>query len=725
MKQTIIPALMIAASLVMLVACSQGTQPERDTESSISNAAQFESSQQIKKFESVDQLREFLQQSQLQNNGNRYGGTGLMVKRGMETAMAESMDSSAPTAAGSSATDYSTTNIQVENVDESDFVKNDGKYIYQIVQNKLVIMDAYPAEDAEIVSETEIKGQPIELFVNGDKLILFTHDQDESLILPQYEIIPQSSYKTLTRVYVYDVSDRSQPEVEKNYSFSGYFFDARMIGSNIYFVAKEDVNFYGPLVDVPMIKEGSRIIAQPDIYYFDNPEGNYVFHTVASIDLENEEIDAKSYMMGYSNTMYVSENAIYIAYQKNMPYRFYQHQNQDRFYSVIVPLLPSDVKADILSIKSEDAAEYEKWTKISAILETMYNSMEEKEKKQLMEDMQKATEVYQIKLDQELRKTVIHKINIEDGNIDYDSKGEVSGSILNQFSMDEYNGYFRVATTTYVYARDSTMYNNVYVLDEDLDVVGKLEDIAPDERIYSARFIGDRLYMVTFKNIDPFFVIDLSIPSTPKILGQLKIPGYSDYLHPYDEDHIIGIGKETEGNEWGGVSTKGVKVALFDVTDVENPELVDKLEIGEQGTDSEALYEHKAFLFDKDKGVLVLPIREVKGRVYDNIYGYYRNRVWQGAYVLDVSIDGIDVRGSITHSSDDDDSYYYGSPSAVRRSLYMDDVLYTISDKKILMNDLNNIDDKINEIKLPYDQPGYDWYPKPIPLTVAEGRAIE
>src|SRR3989344_5121219 len=282
--------------------------------------------------------------------------------------------------------------------------------------------------------------------------------------------------------------------------------------------------------------------------------------------------------------------------------------------------------------------------------------------------------------------------------------------------MDEKGGNLRVTTTTYVYARESTMYNNVFVLDSDMEVIGKLEDIAPEERIYSARFIGDRLYMVTFKNVDPFFVIDLSEPESPKILGQLKIPGFSNYLHPYDEDTIIGIGKETEGNEWGGISTKGVKLALFDVSDVKNPKQLDKYEIGEQGTDSEALNEHKAFLFDREKNILVIPVREVKGRYFDSKYGYYRNNVWQGAYAFTLTPErGFELRGTVAHSEDAED-YYYGSPNAVRRSLFMDDVLYTISSRSIKMSDLGTIE-SINEVKLPYTE--YPDYP--IPLMTKPG----
>ncbi|MFQ5884634.1 MAG: beta-propeller domain-containing protein, partial [Thermoplasmata archaeon] len=163
--------------------------------------------------------------------------------------------------------------------------------------------------------------------------------------------------------------------------------------------------------------------------------------------------------------------------------------------------------------------------------------------------------------------TTILKISIDSGSIEYMSRGNVSGKVLNQFSMDEYNGYFRIATTIGHVSRtgQSTATNNVYVLNKWLEMVGKLENLAPGEKIYSARFMGERCYLVTFKKVDPFFVIDLSNPEAPKVLGELKIPGYSDYLHPYDENHIIGLGKDT--HDMGDFAWfQGVKLSLFDVT---------------------------------------------------------------------------------------------------------------------------------------------------------------
>jgi len=278
--------------------------------------------------------------------------------------------------------------------------------------------------------------------------------------------------------------------------------------------------------------------------------------------------------------------------------------------------------------------------------------------------------------------TLIYRIHIENEMIRCEASGEVPGSVLNQFSMDEYNSYFRLATTAWT---DGTSQNNVYVLDMNLTTVGKVENIAPGETIYSVRFMGDRGYVVTFRQVDPFFAIDLQDPYNPKVLGELKIPGYSSYLHPYDENHIIGIGKD------GSV----VKISLFDVSNVADPKEIDNYQVSGAWSDSPVLSNHKALLFNSSKNLLVMPI--ITSDYYTSDYS-----IWQGAYVFNITIqEGITLRGRITHTEDAGDLgyYYYPHPYYVKRSLYIDNVLYTISDKKVMMHNLETLEE-INQIEL-------------------------
>jgi len=309
-------------------------------------------------------------------------------------------------------------------------------------------------------------------------------------------------------------------------------------------------------------------------------------------------------------------------------------------------------------------------------------------------------------------RTEIHRIRITDGEIKYEASGVVPGRVLDQFSMDEYGEHFRIATTTDQLAwrlGEATSMNHIYVLNMNLNITGKIENIAPGETIYSARFMGERCYLVTFKKVDPFFVIDLRDPANPKILGKLKITGYSDYLHQYDENHIIGIGKETVAAEEGDFAWyQGVKISLFDVRNVTAPVEINKYEIGDRGTDSPILGDHKALLFDKKRNLLAIPVlvAEIDEKKYPNgvpanAYGDY---VWQGVYVFSISESGLTVKGRITHLEDAADylksGYYFFSPFSVKRALYIGDVLYTISDKKVKMNNLSDLAE-IGEVKLP------------------------
>jgi inhibitor of cysteine peptidase len=601
--------------------------------------------------------------------------------------------------------DYSTTNVQVQRVDEPDFLKNDGKYVYILSGDRLTIVDAYPAENANVAVKIALdiqQGQYLQnMFLRNDTLVILYQEYSQDFVIQEYDFAPKPVYQPKTHALVLDVSDRKNPELLNDYEVSGNYNNARMIGDRVYLITTSDLyDYHNPIV--PLVSESSRTIVRPDIYYFDNPELYYAFNTVTSIDIAStgtsQPVNSTTFMMNPTSTLYASEDNLYIAYQKNLPYYYYQSNSKDRFFEAVVPLLPEQVQQEIKDIETnESLTPSEKWDWVSELLQDTYNHVSDAEKNKLFEDIQRALADYDEKIAKETQTTVIHKIAIGSDGINYSSKGEVPGRLLNQFSMDENGDRFRVATTSEFYSsyRGSIQYNNVYVLDEGMEIVGKLEEVARDESIYSARFIGDRLYLVTFQRIDPFFVIDLS-QDDPKILGKLKLPGYSNYLHPYDENHVIGIGKETKENQYGGIETLGVKVALFDVSDVSNPKVVDVYEIGRSGTDSEVLYDHKALLFDKSKDVLSIPVSiypdySVSPALDDR---GYEPKVWRGFYVFGIDPEtGFTLKGTVEHFNDTGDYYYtYGTQGS--RSFYIGDVLYTVTlNNLIKMNDLHNLEE--------------------------------
>jgi len=519
----------------------------------------------------------------------------------------------AEVAKGVGTLDYSTTNIQVEGVDEADIVKTDGEYAYVVSGNRLIVLRAYPPEEAEILSQISFDGTPMEIFINQDKLAVFESPME---IRPLYVSPPEEvasvispvppPLKDLTSIKVYDVSDRANPVLARNVTVDGYYFNSRMLGDYVYMVVNQPaiqpivVTEDEVKVEVILPKfyfgDASRKIRASEIYYSNASDDVFhAFTTVVAINIQNDELPPayKTFLLGSASCMYVSLNNIYMTFMK------------------------------------------------------------------------------------EGEKTLIYRISIEGDEIECVAEGEVPGYVLNQFSMDEYGGHFRIATTT---REGPTSQNNIYILNMNLTTVGRLKNLAPEEQIYSARFMGDRCYLVTFRQVDPFFVIDLKDPENPEVLGFLKIPGYSSYLHPYDEDHIIGIGKEDTN----------VKISLFDVSDVSDPEEVGKYTVGDKGSwsDSPILWDHKALLFDRSRDLLVIPVS-----TESVVKGQYT--AWQGAYVFNISLSGITLKGDITHFEDAElQGDYY-----VKRSFYIDHVLYTISDKKIKMNDLENLQ-PINEVKL-------------------------
>ena len=606
---------------------------------------------QISRFASYEELQDFIN-TNAQDTAFPWRG---VVWRGVVLHSASGEVSKEGAVYAPAAPDYSTTNIQVAGVDEADIVKTDGEYIYLASGNRTIIVKAYPPEQAQVLSEIELEGTAVGIFINGDRLVVFAEE------MPYYDVrlcpvekiyMPYISPKTFIKVY--DVSDRENPRLQRELSADGQYVSSRMIGDYAYVVINEPVYEEDDGVNLPRIySEGTeKEIPATDIYYCDVSDYYYMYTTIIAINTQNDDQEPtyETILLGASSNLYVSTDNIYLTF----------------------PVWRGDVG--------------------------------------------------------DSERTAIHRIHIQGSVMNYTANGEVPGMVLNQFSMDEYDDHFRVATTTY----GQTTENNVYILNMSLNITGSLEDLAPGETIYSARFMGERGYLVTFKQVDPLFVIDLSDPYDPEELGYLKVTGYSDYLHPYDENHIIGIGKETtDAGEFAWY--QGVKISLFDVSDVGNPREISKLEIGDRGTDSPVLWDHKAFLFDRSRNLLVMPILEAKVDVTKyseaELAWAYGEPVYQGAYVFNVSLDqGIQIKGRITHIENlgdpEQDYYYLYSPFAVERSLYIDDVLYTISDAKIMMNNLETLD-YISEVELPYSTwTPYD-YPPVEPGVVEPSPGVE
>ncbi|HPW41954.1 MAG TPA: beta-propeller domain-containing protein [Bacillota bacterium] len=588
------------------------------------------------------------------------------------SAAAESAGSSnkAKQIADEGSGDYSTTNVQVEGVDEADIVKTDGKYLYQVNNNRIVVAEIYPSDKmkiTKIIGLEEENVYPTELYLDEKYLILIgasnnsipVYRPGQNSIMPEY--YPHYSNETV-KLMAYDITDKSNIKKIREIELEGSYLSSRKIGSKLYLVSNKRFNYRrildnAEVNDTPSyrdtaLKEEFINIDHGKIGYFPGSvEPNYMIVAGVNFDLPKEGVNVSTYL-GSGESIYASAQNLYVAVTR---------YNNTR---VPGPIIHDSAAPKKIEIKVND------------------------------------------------RETVIFRFALNNGKLDYTGKGSVPGSILNQFSMDEDKGYFRIATTkgNLFGEGENISKNNMYVLDADMNTCGSLEDIAPGERIYSVRFMGDRAYMVTFKKVDPLFVIDLKDPKNPAILGALKIPGYSDYLHPYDENHIIGFGKDTielsnEGT-WKREGTtayyQGMKIALFDVSDVSNPKEKFKEIIGDRGTDSELLNNHKALLFSREKELMAFPVTvmeiESGSNVEDNrpVYGSFS---FQGAYVYNVDLEeGFKLRARISHISEEEykkagDRWYRGNMN-VERIIYIGDDLYTISKGMIKANSMTDMKEK-------------------------------
>lgn len=547
--------------------------------------------------------------------------------------------------------DYSTTNIQVENVDEADITKTDGEYIYSLSGDSMVITDVRNVEEAKVVAKFEMSEEAYvqDLLLYEDKLVAI--GEKESKESNRYY-----SYKNNTIVEVFDIYDKTSPKSEKVLKIKAPYFTCRMIAGKVYVLCTNYITGKDDL-DISYTENGKTLeLSYDNMYYMENIVTRN-FTTVASIDLENLSSNAeiKTYFIDLDNA-YVSENNIYVA-------------NSEYEYGSYGPTMSS-----IFGLKGIIGAfDEDKW-----IDEDSY------------------------------RKTAIYKFEINGLDITYSGKAEEKGQMVNQFSMDEYNGNLRAA----MYDSNGT---RVIVFDKDMNKIGETDYMAEGETMYSSRFMGDKAYLVTYKNMDPLFVVDLSNPKLPTVLGELKIPGYSTYLHPYDENHIIGIGMETKEVIRKNLSGKvvsttaqivGMKMALFDVSDVENPKQISMAVIGDSRTTSAVLTNHKALLFSKEKNLLAIPVNnysvdfEIDGtytKVDDVISAYTSktsNFVAEGYEVYNIDLEnGFTKKGTITHSFDSKNNVYtYKTITHLLRGMYIEDNLYTVSEQMIKINKLDTLE---------------------------------
>ncbi len=567
------------------------------------------------------------------------------------TEKADGIQNSSTTTSTSSSSenDYSTTNIQVENVDEADITKTDGKYIYSISENNVIITNV--ENPTEMKVETKLNSGN---FVPEDMLL---YQNRLAVISTEYN---RSKYNT--KVTIYDISNKANVKITEEYILYSKYYTSRCINGKLIVICSESMRKEDDKIVTYYTENNTKKdIGLDNIKYLRNQKEKYQT-IISSIDLNKEEnVKVSEYLFNVQNA-YVSENYVYLLNSN--------YSNKSNFLGDIKNLLIKGVIAYASDLRGYDYSE--------------------------------KTTIYKFKID-------------DDGSLRYENKTKTEGHTINQFSIDEYNGNLRVA----LQGNDGS---RIVVFDEKLREIGSTEYLSKGEKMYSTRFLGNKAYMVTYKNTDPLYVIDLSNPSNPNVLGKLEIPGYSTYLHPYDENHLIGIGLQTEEkinrNSSGKVISTtaqitGMKMALFDVSDVKNPVQISQTIIGDRKTTSAILTNHKALLFSKEKEIIAIPVNKYPSDFEITVSGddiskmensytkYNKDYTAEGYFVYNINLEkGFELKGIVEHEKNKTTNYYSSYYSSkLLRGMWIKNNLFTISEDMIKVNDLDDLS-SVSELKI-------------------------
>jgi hypothetical protein len=591
---------------------------------------------------------------------------------------------------------YTDTNTQVAGVDEPDFVKTDGHRIFVIHGRRVEVFQSWPAEETQLIGSLEVEGDPVSMFLAGEKLVVYSQvyfvDQDggggteRPAAMPSIDVAwgygYPHSFRTFTKISVMNI-DEDQPEVEHERYVEGYFRDARRHG-----------DFVRTLVQAPTWEPQWT----GDYPYMWNPEGklysrSFYFGLVdAWLAGRLEEIDGRE-LSGFLPDEYVVEGGAYVEVEPRCD-RYLAPEPGQSTYGMTVALttnLADQTTGDSLFILGNPSVIYASHDMlVLAQFDWSWFGMGWRGEQH----------------------TILHAFDLDQASTEYVGSAIVAGFVDNQFSIDEKDGIVRVAVTESVFAASEgdtvswppTTLNRVLTLEPEGGVLverGRTPDLAEDERIFSTRYIGDRAYVVTFRQVDPLFVIDLADPTRPTVLGELKIPGFSTYMHPLSASHLLTIGRLVDENTgWD----QGLQLQIFDVSDPTDPRQVQSHVISGY---SYAEHDHKAFVYDPVSSLLAVPVDEYGTTFVSNLRLFH------------VSIeDGFSDAGSIDHSplfSDcvyEELGYYHygcGYSSSMRRGIFIDSFVYALSYGGLSVHALGDV-----EVPLVVEAlPPPEFYPYP------------
>lgn len=648
----------------------------------------------LTRVKSCDDLRTTLRQQAIDRMNEQLDAKlAIALERRSGYCEYPTMEDASPPPSGSSsggARSTSSTNNQVEGVDEPDFIKNDSRYLYVLADGKLKVVQAWPAASSQVVGSLPIPGTPRRLVLEGDRALVFSHlpsSQGDQVGAPGWRP-PECTYGydcdfvgdgTLLQLTWVDLKDRAHPRALRSVRFQGTYITARRVGSAVHTV----VTFPGP--KVPTVASWPEDIASCD--------SDKVY--------TEKEIRAGFKRLREENTRILKEADFTLPLPRfveqpvgdggNIAPLPYALAECDSFY-----VSHAGDPASFLTLVSTDLGELET-LKATVVVgrpgavysngESLYVSARHSQESTSggwffprESGIQEASTVHRFSL------------SAQPPASEYRGSVAVKGRVLNQFAMDEHAGHFRIATTT-GHLPSPDVHSTLTVLkprDSGFQQVGQLDHLAPSEDIRSARFDGERGFVVTFKKTDPLFVLDLKNPAEPKVAGELKIPGFSTYMHLLDENHLLSIGYDAQ--DMGDFAFfQGVLLQVFDIGTPSTPTLKHKTVIGTRGSSSEALTQHLAFNYFRQKQLLALPMAVCEASAGGGSFG--EQLTFNGLMVYRVAADtGFNYLGGVAHtpastpafpSQGACSNWWTQASTSVKRSVFMEDFVYSVAEDSI------------------------------------------
>lgn len=605
----------------------------------------------LSSFQSYSQLQQYIganakSAQQYQRYGVSLGGVGLPINGNVVFGTAlNTLTASVTSMTGTPS--FTGTNVQVQGVDEPDRVKTDGTHLFVSTQDAVALIDAYPPGSSAVLSTlTFPNSQVVGLEIATDRLLVIVGHPAYPTYYPLGAV---QQYGPTSRVdlALYDVTDLAAPRLMQNVSMAGSYVAARLAGGYVYAVIQQpSYVFDGQGNATAVMPTASQNgddaqLAPTSVYYTPIPSQISYYTMIPSIDMSTGKESVVSVLTGPSATVYVSTSNIYVVYTNYLD--LYDVDN-----------IPGNYWSG--GVVSPQAV-------------------------------------------QQSQNSTVLRVEYVNGVVTVAKAGVVPGTVLNQFSMDEYDGYFRMATSRFAIINGvPTTSDDVYVLDRNLTQISALRNLAPGENIYAVRFVGQMGYVVTFQQVDPLFVISFKDMVNPVILSALKVSGYSDYLHPLPGGYLIGVGKDAVPASSGDFSYYlGLKLSLFRVYDNGTSTQVAKMLIGDRGTDSPVLSDHLAFTFDQTRNITVIPLTLYVVSGNGNQTGCagcpppYGDPVWQGVYVIKVTHAGFDLLGKVSQYPP---GLNYGDSAngnlQIDRSVIIGDYLYTVSQGEVMVSALSD-----------------------------------